>query len=175
MIRRRKDIAWEKRVSSRDMAMVMSRVNPRGWYPMDTFERLGNAILAELADGNVMLARMWGTISAEAQRELHPDLVAADDPMESLMRFRVLRRTFFDFEALEIDTLIPNLARIAVHYRMGAKAEKAAAYQTMGFFERVLELSGAKQVTTSFVERGWEPNSLRTLLLFEWQEPGDPY
>ena len=43
------------------------------------------------------------------------------------MLFRVLRSTFFDFEALEIPTLNDEQAEVIIHYYMGPVAEEAAS------------------------------------------------
>ena len=96
MIRRRKDVAWERHLTPEDMAYLLRHVDLEQWYPMETFERMGNAILTEIADGNLEMVRLWGRLSAEPLHELHPHLVAKGDPVESLRRFKVLRSTFFE-------------------------------------------------------------------------------
>ena len=95
--------------------------------------------------------------------------VLYNDPWtrETLMRFRVLRSTFFDFEALTIPTLVDGQADIVIAYQMGAMAEEAASYQTMGFFERLLELGGATNVYARFEERSWLGDE-RTRLDITW-------
>jgi len=50
---------------------------------------------------------------------------------------------------------------------MGARAEEAASLQTMGFFERQLELAGATNVTAKLSERSWAGDA-RTLLQLNW-------
>ncbi len=155
MIRRRKDLDWSARLPAEDLAYLDHTIEPDGWYPMQTFERLGNAILAEIAGGNVELVRMWGRFSVEPLAEQFPSLVAAGDPMETLMRFHVLRSTFFDYPAVQIAALTPDHAEIDVDYRMGAMAEEAASFQAMGFFEGLLALAGASGVEARFTARSW--------------------
>ena len=58
MIRGKKDVDWGKHLSPEDMSYVAGRVDPNGWYPMLSFERMGNAILKEIAGGQVEAARM---------------------------------------------------------------------------------------------------------------------
>jgi hypothetical protein len=50
---------------------------------------------------------------------------------------------------------------------MGAKAEEAASFQTMGFFERQLELAGASNVSALLKQRSWAGDP-RTLLELNW-------
>lgn len=168
MIRGQKNIDWSLYLEGEDMRYLVARVEPERWYPMPTFERLGNAILAEIAGGQVEAARMWGRLSVDQLRASMPNLVAPGDPLETMMRFRVLRATFFDFEAIEIRSASPNHAAIVVHYHMGPAAEEAASYQTMGFFERLLSVAGAEGVDARFAERSWTGDP-QTLLELHWQ------
>jgi hypothetical protein len=88
------------------------------------------------------------------------------------MRFRVLRATFFDFDALLVSTLVDDHAHIVIHYYMGSMAEEAASYQTMGFFERLLELAGARDVHAKFAKRSWM-NDDETVLEIVWKPPSE--
>ena len=69
-------------------------IAPTNWYPMATFERMGNAILATVAGGQLNPVLMWGRLQASQLRHAHPSLLAEGDPVESLNRFRVMRETF---------------------------------------------------------------------------------
>jgi hypothetical protein len=149
---------------------LAQKIDPDGWYPMETFERLGNAILKEVALLDLEAVRMWGRFSVDALRAKTPSLVAEGDPIETLMRFRVLRATYFDFDALLVSTLVEDHVHIIIHYYMGAMAEEAASYQTMGFFERLLEMAGARDVHAKFISRSWM-NEKETLLEVVWKTP----
>lgn len=155
MIRRRKDVDWSRHLLPDDLAYLDERIDADGWYPMTTFERLGNAILTEIAHGKLEMVHMWGRFSVEPLAEQNPMLVKVGNPMESLMRFHVLRSTFFDFPAVQITTLTPEHAEIAIHYGMGEVAEEAASFQAMGFFEGLLALAGATDVEAVFRSRSW--------------------
>jgi hypothetical protein len=167
MIRRRKDVDWGRHLSPEDLAHVLARVDPAGWYPMAVFERLGNAILAEIAGGDLGAVRMWGRLSAEPLAEANPGLVVSGDPMDSLMRFKVLRGTFFDFPALEIPVLSGGEAHLVIRYHMGRTAEEAACVQTMGFCEGLLALAGATEVEAGLQERSWA-NDAQTRVVLRW-------
>jgi hypothetical protein len=81
-----------------------------------------------------------------------------------------MRQTFFDFEALKVLMLHEGEAQISIAYQMGMPAEEAAAVQTMGFFEGLLELAGAKDVRAKFREKSWA-NDKRTVLDVRWVSP----
>jgi hypothetical protein len=110
---------------------------------------------------------MWGRLQVDMLREANPALVSVGDPIETLMRFRVLRETYFDFPALDVPTLIENHAEIVIRYHMGPMAEEAASFQTMGFFEGLLQAAGASDVYAQFTQCAWKGDP-RTLLVLDW-------
>lgn len=168
MIRSHKSVDWTTYLRAEDRAYLTAHIDPASWYPMAAFERLGNAILAAIANSDMQAVRMWGHFSADALRAANPALVVAGDPIETLMRFRVLRATYFDFEALDVLMLIDGEAQVAIGYYMGNPAEEAASLQTMGFFERLLELAGAVNVHARFATRAWDGDE-RTVLVLNWR------
>jgi len=170
MIRGHKTVEWRKHLVDADLRYLVSRIEPDAWYPMATFERMGNAILKEIAGSDVEAARMWGRVSVDQLRIATPSLVADGDPLDTLMRFRVLRSTFFDFEALDVRTATSDHASIAIAYHMGPLAEEAASFQTMGFFERLLVVARAEAVEARFKKKSWAGDK-HTLLELHWEQP----
>ncbi len=167
MIRSNKQHDWRSQLQPEDLPFLQDKIDLAGWYPMETFERFGNAILRFVALDQIEAVRMWGRFSVDELRAAQPNLVAVGDPVETLQRFRVLRATYFDFNALEIAMLLDDEAQIIISYHMGARAEEAASYQTMGFFERQVELAGATNVAAKLSERSWAGDA-RTLLRLNW-------
>jgi hypothetical protein len=170
MLRARKSIDWSERLPPEDLVYLRWRIHPGSWYPMDTFERMGNQILELVAHGDLPAVRGWGRVSVDQLRVLQPRLVAVGDSMETINRFQVLRSTYFDFDAIHVLMLHEGEALIAINYYMGMPAEEAACWQTLGFFERLLELSGASSVEARFIECSWAGSS-RTVLSLEWHMP----
>ena len=168
MIRGHKGVDWSRHLTPEDLDYLNGHVEPEQWYPMAVFEHLGNAILHEVARDNMEAVRMWGRYSVDQLRSASPMLVAPRDPLETLARFRVLRSTYFDFDALEVPMLHDDEAHVIVHYHMGVPAEEAASFQTMGFFERLLEIAGAGDVRAQLAERSWAGDP-RTLLKLAWR------
>src|SRR5215467_8390836 len=166
-LRSHKGVDWNQYLTTADQTFLSTQIDSTAWYPMDTFERMGNAILATVARGQLFPVQMWGRYSAAQLRAAHPMLLAPDDPVETLNRFRVLRETFFDFPALEVLQLHDGNAEIVIRYYMGMPAEEAASYQTMGFFEGQLELAKARDIRARFKERSWAGDP-RTRLELIW-------
>jgi hypothetical protein len=170
MLRSVKTLDWTSHVHPDDLPYLHQKIDPDAWYPMETFERLGNAILTVITRGELFPVQLWGRYSAAQLHRAHPMLLDPGDPAETLARFRVLRETFFDFDALEVPLLHDDEAQIVIRYHMGAQAEEAAAHQTMGFFEGLLELAGATSLKSNFAERSWAGDP-RTLLVLRWKAP----
>ena len=130
---------------------------------------MGLAILTGIAQGDLDTVRIFGRASIDLLCQTYRNLVAPDDPRDTLMRFQVLRRGFFDYPALEIDSISDGEASIVVSYGMGPRAEEAASWQTLGFFERLLEVAGATQIEVSFASRSWTGDLVTTIEL-QWEQ-----
>lgn len=170
MLKAHKGVEWETILAPEDVPYLKQVIDTTAWYPMATFERMGNAILRFVAGDRMLPVQLWGRFSAAQLRAAHPKLLASKDPCETLTRFRVMRETFFDFEALQVLMLHDGEAQIAIRYHMGMPAEEAASFQTMGFFEGLLELAGAKDIRATFKAKQWQ-GAPRTLLDLRWTSP----
>lgn len=170
MLRARKDVDWTRYLAPSDLTYLKTRIDPAQWYPLATFERLGIAILREIAGGDLEVVKQFGRVSFDGLCALHENLVAPGDPNESLLRFRVLRQSFFDFPALSIEEVLDDEACALVGFGMGAVAEEAATCQTMGFLERLLELAGATGVRVWLSERSWLGDPA-TRIQMDWDAP----
>jgi hypothetical protein len=171
MLRSQKGVDWTQFLPPEDLIFLATKIDPDAWYPMATFERMGNQILRTTARGELFPVQLWGRYSASQLRAAHPMLLAPNDPVETLNRFRVMRETFFDFPALSVPLLHDDEANIVIHYHMGVQAERAASHQTMGFFEGLLELAGARELDAKFREQSWNGDP-RTLMVVRWKPPG---
>jgi hypothetical protein len=167
MLRSRKDVDWSRHLWPEDLAFLRERVQSGAWYPMDSFERMGLAILAEISS-DMQVVQAWGRAQIDWLCVTHENLVAPGDPCDTLMRFRVLRSSFFDFSALEVPTLNDGEACVLVAYGMSPRAEEAASWQTLGFFERLLQVAGAHEVSARFESKSWS-GDLITAIELHWQ------
>jgi hypothetical protein len=170
MLRTQKTPMLARHLAETDHAYLTMQIDRDGWYPMEVFERLGGAILEIIAHGQLFPVQLWGRYSATKLHEANPMLLAPDDPIETINRFRVLRETFFNFPALAVPVLHDGEAHITINYYMGKVAEEAASYQAMGFFEGLLELARAKDIRAELREQSWKGDA-RTLLALHWITP----
>ena len=171
MLRAQKTVNWRDHLPAEDIWFLSTRIDPDAWYPMETFERLGLAILRTIAMGQLDAVRMWGGFQVGSVRRMLPNLIAEGDPQETMMRFRVLATSFFDYGALTVETVEHDHAVVSVLYGMSQLAEETACTQTLGFFERMVEVSGAISIDASFTARSWLGDE-KTLIDLFWRLPG---
>lgn len=167
MLRRRKDVRWETVLPEGDVALMSQFIDADGWYPMTSFERMGVAILKHIEGATLSSVQMWGRFSASELARQHPELIVQGEPIETLMRLKVLRATLFDFPAFDIPQLSPGHARVIMNYHMGPIAEEAACHQTLGFCEGALSLSGATEISVKLEECRWR-GAPTTLASLDW-------
>lgn len=148
--------------------MLLTRVDPTGWYPMATFERLGLAILREIGKGQLDGVRMWGRFQVDAVLAQFPMLLADGDPRDTLMRFDVLAAGFFDEGALGVRDVEDGHAIVQIVYGMSDLAEETACTQSLGFFERLVERAGGKCVSAKFEQRAWAGDRA-TRIALDWE------
>jgi len=167
MIKSRKDVDWSRYLLPDDVRFLKESINESEWYPFDTFERMGIGIITEYADQNMQTVRLWGRIQVHDLIKTHKDLVCKGDAAETLMRYHVLRKTFFNFSAVDLVGVNDGFAKLRISFHMSRLAEEAATYQTLGFFEGLLGLSGAKDIRFQFTSKLWE-GDFYTVIELEW-------
>ncbi len=167
MLKARKKTDWGRQLLPGDLPFFDQRIEAGRSYPMDVFERMGLAILDEVARGELGAVREWGRQSAELLVEGVRGLLVPGDPRESLMRFQGMRGAFFDFDAISLTEVTDRTARIEMRFEMGDRAEQAACVQATGFFQRLVELAGGREVRACFEARAWEGDA-RTIASLAW-------
>ncbi|UCD83373.1 MAG: hypothetical protein JSU92_08605 [Deltaproteobacteria bacterium] len=167
MIKSKRDVDWSKYLTPDDMSFLEQNILKSRWYPLDSFERMGVGILKEIANGDMELVRLFGKHSIEDLKDAHRHLVCEDNPRKSLMMFQELRKRFFDFDSIEVLEIQNDFAKLKIGYGMSKIAEEAATYQTLGFFEALLKISGASDVQHNFTSKSWEGDP-ETVLELSW-------
>lgn len=170
MLRAHRESPWGAYLQPEDLPYLERRIEPALWYPMETFERLGLAILHAVAGDDLSLVRQWGRLSIAELASTVENIVVPGDPRETLMRFHVYRRSFFDFEAITMLQIDDVSADLRIDYGMSPVAEEAASFQALGFFEGLVELADGRSVEASFSERSWRGDT-RTVLRVAWDLP----
>lgn len=171
MIRAAKNLPWLMRLAPQDLEWLSKRIESSQWYPMDAYERMGQAIFELVAGEDLQTVREWGRRTIDALFQSEPILFAYRDPRETLMRFQVLRQALFDFPAAEVISIRDGRAVLEFHYGMAPKAEEAAVWQSLGFLERLLELAGATGIEARLESGTWKGDP-STRIVLSWRPAG---
>ena len=155
IIRAFKEVAWKNHLPDEDIVWLSQEIDRREWYPMESYERMGLAILDRIAGGSFALIRRWGRETARALHQANPRVVVEGDPRETLTRFDGLRGALFDFPAFALSSLREGEALFEIDYGMGPRAEEAGCQQSVGVIEQLLELAGAEKVIVEPISRSW--------------------
>lgn len=158
----------QRHLQPADTAFLQGRIDRDAWYPMDSFERLGLAILDEIVGHERDAIRLWGRGQVSTIIHFVPDLLAPGEPRDSVMRFGNFMGSLFDFPAITVDAVSDEDAAIVIDYGMSAPAEEAAAYQTMGFFEALVQEAGGAGLRAEFASASWLAPGRPTVLTLEW-------
>lgn len=152
---------------SADREYLERRIEIDAWYPMDSFERLGVAILEEIVGRERASVRLWGHAQVTTILRFVPELLARGDPKESVARLGAFLATLFDFRAIELESTAERSATIRIDYGMQPLAEEAACWQTQGFFEALVQESGGRGLSAQLTHA---PGALHhpTVLTLEW-------
>lgn len=161
MIRSHKQIPWRELLHPDDLVWISQRITLEAWYPMESYERLGLAILDHVAKGNLARIRRWGKATVDILYEMQPDVFKPGDPRETLARFDVLGGTLFNWPAARTTVIRDGKACVDLDYGMSPRAEEAACHQSLGFLERLLERAGADGIKVRVVKGTWagDPNT----------------
>lgn len=170
MLRAHRHLHWQPYLREVDLPYLEQRIQPAAWYPLETFERIGLALLGCVAHGDLVRVRQWGRLSAAELASSIDGIVVPGDPRESLMRFQVYRSSFFDFEAVTLLSIDDRAADVQITYGLSPRAEEAASIQGQGFFEGLIELADGCDIESEFAECSWNGAS-RTLLRLGWSLP----
>ncbi len=165
MLRAKKGAVWSDHLLADDMEYLVGRIEKTAWYPMATFERMGLAILSEIAGDDVRLVELFGRASVDGLLLQYPGLMVHGEPRETVMRFQALQRGFFDFPAFDIGEISDHRTQIRIDYQMSDRAEEAACHQSAGFFDRLLEISGANGRSVGLEKKRWrgDPTTLLSM------------
>ena len=174
MIRASKDKDWKKYLNDKDLEIINSRVLASSWYPSETYERASYAIFQEIAGGNLNTAKAWGRfVMEDIVKRFYSSLVQEKDMVIALERFKVARLQWFQFDdpqfkAMEIEALGTNQAKIIIRSDHPVPFE-AYSYQSMGSFERLIELCGRKNVKAEIKEHDWKADQPYSVLVLSWE------
>ncbi|MFT3837752.1 MAG: response regulator [Myxococcaceae bacterium] len=138
-----------------DVAFFGGHLDPMAWYPMESFERFGVLLLDQLVGTETDSIRLWGRSMIARMLRRFPQLKAGKGPRGAIEMMRQLLNELFQYECVVVESVSDTGASVRVRYGMNPRAEDAAVWQTMGFFEELLTSNGAHNALGARVDGGF--------------------
>jgi hypothetical protein len=159
IIRARKDLPWDKYLIEEDMNLIQGKIMPGAWYPIEILERVGYAVFVLVGKGDLKNAWAFGAFTIEDTfRKVYKNILFDKlDPVEMITKFILLRKQFTkfsdpDFETLKLESLGENRAKVIFKIpRLGVYIGPYT-HQLAGGFEKLLEMSGARDIQVNILK-----------------------
>ena len=98
VIRRNRELDWDKYLTIGDREMMEEMIIPSKWYPVDVFRRAAMAVYELIGQGKPESARAWGRESVERiPEELYQSFFAKNDPKRAVRNWVNVNTRVFDF------------------------------------------------------------------------------
>ena len=175
LIRANKDKDWRKYLTEKDLDIIHGQILPSSWYPLDVYERAEFAVFMEIGKGKLEMAHQWGRFLMEdLVKRVYQNLIEEGDPMIALERFSLFRKQLFrfndpNFRVIEFQQTGEKKARITIRIHHPVETFEAYTHQSIGSFERLVELAGGKNVAVNIVEYEWKGKIPYSVLDISWQ------
>ena len=158
MIRASKDLPWGEYLTKEDMELVHGNIMPSTWYPLEVFEHVGYAVFMLMGKGDLNVARAFGALSVQEtfSRVYQKVLFQEKDMVSVLKKFVVLRKQFIrfedpDFDSMSMELIEDNKVKMILKAPEFNKYIKPYTHQVAGAFEKLLEMSDAKDIRVNIV------------------------
>ena len=112
-------------------------------------------MVQEAAKGDMAVVRQWGRTYAESiLKDVYKNIIVEDKPQEIIKKMLQITKMLFDFGNFNGIMISEKKVRVQIK---GFDPEFEAFYQLLrGWYERCLELGGAKNVQSKFTTKSWE-------------------
>jgi len=172
MIKANPKLNWQDFLKPEDWNIIEGRILPSVWYPFDTFQRCGVAIFKIIAKSNVAVAKLWGKLRAEELFTVtYKSLGESPDPISAIKKYIAIRTTFTNFNMFEMEIEEIGPAHIKIKSKsVEARHEgnEAFTWQVIGSVEKLIELTGGKNVKVTILAREWQGDKY-TISEWSWE------
>jgi len=169
MIRSNPKLAWAEQLTPQELEQVNQMILPGSWYPLEFFQRIGLATFKLIAKGNLQVIRLFGRASADRMNAENPGLISVGRARDTLRKYRLIQDRLYSFKPVQTDDLAPQ--HLLVHtYSLPNETEAKLIMEIVsGTMERLIELSGGRNIQIRLIEAAWEGAGQNTLEV-TWEE-----
>lgn len=166
-IRKNKSGVYNKYLKEEDLPVINKKIVDQLWYPYETFKRCFSAVYEVVGNKNEANVRDWGRLYAEAIMATSFKITIKENkPLEHIKRIPGYLSHFFDFGKADVKVENPNRAVIKLN---DLDPDFSLIYIFLiGWFQRVAELCGAKNVQCEFIDKSWVNKNNTTSYRITW-------
>lgn len=141
-------------LTDEDRELVAQKILPINWYPFASYKRLLDALVTVLARGDMAVVQQWGRHYGSVILDgVYRSTIVEGNPYRSLKKYEQRFSAFYDFGVVEVTESEPAAAEVVLR---DFDPDWEAIYQLIsGWFERTVELAGARNPRVVFTSRSW--------------------
>jgi len=163
-------LPWSDHLTPEDLAQLRQLILPVSWYPLELFQRLGQAVFKLVSKENDAVVHGFGRFLADKMNQENPGMVTQGRPQDTLRKYAMIQDRLYSFKVLQIEALGPGQVLVRIMPSLDTAGARLFAAVTAGTIERLIELSAGRQVQIKPIlnksPQGEEQNSLEAA----WQE-----
>jgi hypothetical protein len=166
-IKKDKSGIYKKYLTNEDLKTIDQKILPSSWYPYETYKNCLKAVFEVVAKNNYEIAKGWGRSTCQSvMTGIYASVLKNCEPFGFIKKYETGYRTLYDFGDTEVIAEGKNQAM----YKISNFDEKFTLiyYIIQGWLERGVELCGAKNVKSEFVDKSWVGKPF-TSMRFTWE------
>jgi len=169
MIRAYPQLPWADHLKPEDLELINQLILPASWYPIEAMQRIGMAAFKLVAKENFAILRAYGRSLADQMHADNPGLVVKGRPLDTLHKYCAIQGRLYSFKSLDTVDISPQ--HMIVHIYSQPEDTWIPVYleQISGTVERLVELSGGRQVQIKLLESVLQGAKQNTLDM-TWEE-----
>jgi len=173
MIRANPHLPWKELLKPEEWEQINRLILPASWYPLPLFQRVGLAVFKLVAKENYALLHAYGRSLADQMHADNPGLVVKGRPRDTLHKYRAIQDRLYSFKGLDTVDISPQHMIAYIYSQPEDIGIPVYLEQISGTIERLVELSGGRQVQVKLIEsvlKGAKQNTLE----ITWEEGHSP-
>ena len=172
IIRANPDLPWSDHLLPGDLEQLGQMILPASWYPVDLFQRMGQAIFKLVSKENYQVVRSFGRALADRLNAENPSLVVPGKGLDTVKKYLAIQGRLYSFEVFKLGELDPGRMVIHIQTSPEDKEDRLLVEAVSGTILRLIELAGGKNAEIKILKASWKGDD-RISLEIAWEGQKD--
>ena len=170
VVRKMRDLPWERYLTGEDMEMINANILPAQWYPLELYDHLGSAAFDLVGEGKTENAQVFGRFMVDRilEDEAMKRLLLVGDPLEGIKRFNMFRTKVMNFGEQSTKQVGDKKVLLEIFWPPDQHGILAFVHDIAGRLGRLIELNGGKNVKITFSDQDLDNNNSLQYTI-EWE------